>query len=39
MFNSANKINREINGRIYNDQGQIINENNYLEMLRNNVTT
>ena len=39
MFNSAKKINLEINGRISNDQGQIINESNYLEMLRNNVTT
>ena len=38
MFNSANKINKEINGRIYNDDGQTINENNYLTMLKNNIT-
>jgi len=33
MFRLANKINRKINGKIYSEQGKILNEMNYQEML------
>ncbi|MBT3993019.1 MAG: hypothetical protein HOF02_03105, partial [Gammaproteobacteria bacterium] len=33
MFRLANKINKKINGKIYSDQGKILNEMNYHEML------
>jgi len=33
MFRLANKINKKINGKIYSDQGKILNEMNYQEML------